>query len=103
MRRFPKDLGLIALALILLATGIYYWFGTSGQAPITLKLTAGDGSGLRHRLATEFSREAANCGIRLILHQRENIEQLAASQNHPVDEVWLEQSRTTTSNASPNA
>ena len=74
MRRFQKDLGLIAIALFLLAMGTYYWFGTSGQAPITLKLTAGDGSGLRHRLATEFSREAANSGIQIIVEPTEGSE-----------------------------
>ncbi len=74
MRRFPKDLGLFAAALILLATGIYYWFGTGSTRLISLKLTAGDGSGLRHRLATEFSREAANSGIQIIVEATEGSE-----------------------------
>ena len=47
--------------------------------------------------------DARNQLTRLILHQRENIEELAANQNHPADEIWLEQSRTTTSNSSLNA
>ena len=44
--------------------------------------------------------DARNQLTRLILHQRENIEVLAATQNHTVDEVWQEQSRTTTANPS---
>jgi len=74
MRRFQKDLGLTAVALCLIAMGIYYWFGTSGQSLITMKLTAGDGSGLRHRLATEFSREASKSGIQIIVEPTEGSE-----------------------------
>ena len=74
MHRFQKDFGLIAISLLMLAMVIYYWFGTSGQAMITLKLTAGDGSGLRHRLATEFSREAAKSGIQIIVEPTEGSE-----------------------------
>jgi hypothetical protein len=37
--------------------------------------------------------DARNQLTRLILHQRENIEQMAVAQNHTVDEVWREQSQ----------
>ncbi len=74
MRRFQKDLGLTAIALCLIAFGIFYWFGTSDQPLITMKLTAGDGSGLRHRLATEFSREASKSGIQIIVEATEGSE-----------------------------
>ncbi len=68
------------------------------------KFAAGEleGAGLIHGFLA-LVNDARNQLTRLILHQREIIEELAASQNHPVDEVWLEQSRTTTSNSSPNA
>ena len=66
MIRLPKDLGLLAIALCLLVFGAYYWFGSPDQARlIKLRLTAGDGSGLRHRLAKEFAREAAKFGIEI--------------------------------------
>ena len=66
MIRLPKDLGLLAIALCLLVIGAYYWFGSPDQARlIKLRLTAGDGSGLRHRLAKEFAREAAKFGIEI--------------------------------------
>jgi len=47
--------------------------------------------------------DARNQLTRLILHQRENIEQLAATQHHTVEEVWLEQSQATSANASHNS
>ena len=74
MRRFQKDYGLAAVALCLIAMGLYFWFGTSGESLITMKLTAGDVSGLRHRLATEFSREASKSGIQIIVEPTEGSE-----------------------------
>ena len=58
-----------------------------------------EGEGLIHGFLA-LVNDARNQLTRLILHQRENIEELAATQNHTVDEVWLEQSRTTTANSS---
>lgn len=68
------------------------------------KFAAGklEGEGLIHGFLA-LVNDARNQLTRLILHQRENIEQLAATQNHTVDEVWLEQSQSTSTNASPNA
>ena len=68
------------------------------------KFAAGklEGEGLIHGFLA-LVNDARNQLTRLILHQRENIEQLAATQNHTVDAVWLEQSQSTSTNASPNA
>lgn len=60
MPRYQKDLAVLAIAMGLLATGVTFWFRSSTQTrPITLRMTAGDGSGLRHRLASEFAIEAS--------------------------------------------
>ena len=68
------------------------------------KFAAGklEGEGLIHGFLA-LVNDARNQLTRLILHQRENIEQLAATQNHTVDEVWLEQSQSTSTNSLPNA
>ncbi len=74
MLRSPKDVGLLAIALCLLAAG-YLWFGSPSQPrPIKLRLTAGDGSGLRHRLAKEFAREAVKFGIEISVEPTEGSE-----------------------------
>jgi hypothetical protein len=51
-----------------------------------------EGEGLIHGFLA-LVNDARNQLTRLILHQRENIEEIAASQNHSVGEVWLEQSQ----------
>ncbi len=66
MPRNSKELFLLAIAVFMIAMGVYLSFGGVGKEPeLRLRLTAGDESGLRHRLATEFSREAAKSGIQI--------------------------------------
>ena len=75
MHRYQKDVALLAIAMCLLISGIYFLFGSSSHPQkIKLKMTAGDGSGLRHRLATEFSREAAKSGIQISVEPTEGSE-----------------------------
>lgn len=66
MPRNSKELFLLAIAMLMVAMGVYLGFGVVGKEPeLRLRLTAGDQSGLRHRLAMEFSREAARTGIQI--------------------------------------
>lgn len=75
MFRISKDLGRLTIALCLLALGLYYWFGSPNQPRvIKLRMTAGDGSGLRHRLAKEFAREAAKSGIAITVEPTDGSE-----------------------------
>ena len=79
MIRIPKDLGLLLLALCLIATGTYYWLGSSSQSrKIKLRMTAGDGSGLRHRLAQEFASEAVKSGIDITVEPTDGSESALA-------------------------
>jgi hypothetical protein len=68
------------------------------------KFAAGEleGEGLIHGFLA-LVNDARNQLTRLILHQRENIEEIAATQHHTVEEVWFEQSQAASKNASPNA
>ena len=61
MSRNSKDLLLLAVAIVLLAIGVFFWFGRSGKAPdFKLRLTAGDGSGCgRYSLTTSPCRDFA--------------------------------------------
>jgi len=52
-----------------------------------------EGEGLIHGFLA-LDNDAHNQLTQLILHQRENIEQLTANQNHLMDEDWQEQSKT---------
>ena len=75
MPRYQKDLAVLAIAMGLLATGVTFWFRSSTQTrPITLRMTAGDGSGLRHRLASEFAIEALKSGIQIDIEPTEGSE-----------------------------
>lgn len=75
MPRYQKDRVVLVIAIGLLAIGATYWFRSSDRIrSITLKMTAGDGSGLRHRLATEFSLEAAKSGIQIVVEPTEGSE-----------------------------
>lgn len=66
MPRNAKELFLLAVAMLMLAIGVYFGFGETRKSPeLKLRLTAGDESGLRHRLAIEFSREAAKADIQI--------------------------------------
>ena len=75
MPRYLKDLAMLALAIGFVAIGATLWFRPSNKPKtITLKMTAGDGSGLRHRLATEFSQVAAKSGIQIALEPTDGSE-----------------------------
>ena len=75
MPRYLKDLAMLAFAIGFVAIGATLWFRPSNKPKtITLKMTAGDGSGLRHRLATEFSQEAAKSGIQIALEPTDGSE-----------------------------
>ncbi len=66
MRRRIKEflllLGLVVCVVVL--SSIWLWPARNQRAR-TLKMTAGDPSGLRHKLALELAREAAQVGIRI--------------------------------------
>jgi TRAP-type uncharacterized transport system substrate-binding protein len=75
MPRFQKDLGLLIIAVLFIAASLYFWVGASNKPKtIHLRLTAGDRSGLRHRLATEFAREASKSGIEITVEPTEGTE-----------------------------
>ena len=66
MPRNRKDLAVLVIAMGLLVVGLTFWFRSSSPARrISLRMTAGDGSGLRHRLANEFALEASKSGIQI--------------------------------------
>ncbi len=66
MPKNRKDVAVLAIAMGLLVAGITFWCRSSSpDRPIKLRMTAGDGSGLRHRLAIEFALEASKSGIQI--------------------------------------
>jgi len=75
MRRYQKDLLLLTLAACVLVVGLFFW-NRNARRPLarTLRMTAGDATGLRHRLAQEFAREAEAQGIRIDLSATEGSE-----------------------------
>ena len=75
MPRTLKDLAMLAVAIGFVAMGATFWFRPSNKPKtITLKMTAGDGSGLRHRLATEFSQAAAKSEIQIVVEPTDGSE-----------------------------
>ena len=63
MRRYAKELLMLSAAIGLLLLNIH-WLRPPAQAELPpLKMTAGDASGLRHKLALELAKEAARVGI----------------------------------------
>jgi len=63
MRRYAKDLLLLGIAIGLLLLSVYWLRPTGTPKHSTLKMTAGDASGLRHKLALDLAKEAARLGI----------------------------------------
>jgi len=75
MLRNQKDLALLLIAMGMLVAGVTFWFRSSNpKPPITLRMTAGDGSGLRHRLASDFALEAFKAGIQIDIKPTEGSE-----------------------------
>lgn len=102
MHRYQKDIALLVLAIGLLATGIFFWFGASSKTQvIKLQMTAGDGSGLRHRLAMEFSREAAKSGIQISVEPTEGSESALERLSNAEFDIALVQGGLTTLAESP--
>ncbi len=63
MHRYVKELAMFAAAIGLLLTGLWWLRPTQPSPAPTLKMTAGDATGLRHKLALEFAKEARRHGI----------------------------------------
>ena len=63
MQRYAKELLMLGAAIALLVLGAYWLRPTATPKLATLKMTAGDASGLRHKLALEFAKEASRHGI----------------------------------------
>jgi len=102
MSRNSKDLLLLAVAIVLLAIGVFFWFGRSGKAPdLKLRLTAGDGSGLRHRLATEFARESAKSGIQISVEPTDGSEEALGRLSKGEFDIALVQGGLTMASDSP--
>ncbi len=65
MRRFAREFGWLLIALAVFAIGLTYWLQAAKPNRHTLRMTAGDANGLRHRLAVELSRQMEHNGIHL--------------------------------------
>jgi TRAP transporter TAXI family solute receptor len=63
MQRYAKELIMLAAAIGLLLLGIYWLRPSTSPRLATLKMTAGDASGLRHKLALELAKEASRHGM----------------------------------------
>jgi len=63
MQRYAKELLLLGIAIGLLLLSFYWLRPTGTPKHSTLKMTAGDASGLRHKLALELAKEATRRGI----------------------------------------
>lgn len=66
MQRYFREIALLAAALLIFALGIF-WQQTPRPKPRKLRITAGDATGLRHKLASELVKEARKFGIELEL------------------------------------
>jgi uncharacterized protein len=64
MRRTLREFTLLVTAALLFGLGIY-WLQSPSPKQRTLRLTAGDATGLRHKLALELAKEAKRVGIEL--------------------------------------
>lgn len=133
MRSAVRDPILLIAAILLLSLGAYMLSGTVVFRNASLKMTAGDAAGLRHRLAVDLARKSIGYGLdieirptsgseaaldavergeldiafvqgllslvndtrnqltRLILHQRESIEEQSNIQQRSADEIWKQQ------------
>ncbi len=67
MRKKLREGLMFLVAVVLLCIGFYWLQVEPKRTSALLKLTAGDESGLRHRLAVEFAREAASHGINIVV------------------------------------
>lgn len=63
MKRYAKEILMLGAAIALLLLS-FYWLRPNQQPKhMRLKMTAGDVSGLRHKLALELAKEAARVGL----------------------------------------
>ncbi|MCC6511387.1 MAG: hypothetical protein IT423_19970, partial [Pirellulaceae bacterium] len=63
MRRYTKELAMLLAAVGLLLLGIYWLSPPRVPRTPPLKMTAGDATGLRHKLALELAKEVQRHGI----------------------------------------
>ena len=66
MQRYQKEWTLLIAAAVLLGVSAWVWLRrTKSPKPILLRMTAGDAIGIRHRIASEFAKEAQASGLRI--------------------------------------
>ncbi len=65
MKRRVGELVLLGAAIGLLLLGLSWLWPTRDSRTAPLRMTAGDGTGLRHKLALELASEAANAGLQI--------------------------------------
>jgi TRAP-type uncharacterized transport system substrate-binding protein len=65
MRSYVRESLLLIAAVVLLSLGAYMLRGPIVSRTVSLKLTAGDAAGLRHRLAIDLARQSASLGIQI--------------------------------------
>lgn len=63
MQRYAKELMMLGAAICLLLLAVYWLRPVAAPKLPALKMTAGDASGLRHKLALELAKEAARHGM----------------------------------------
>ncbi len=63
MRRYLRETLLLIIAVGMLFLSLYWLVPNPAPRPRSLRMTAGDASGLRHKLALELAKEARRVGI----------------------------------------